>query len=521
MSSMNKKLLKVAIGITRVSYINQLLNASIETQTEEIRIRAEKEGYNIVEVLVDGANSAYHKVVTKRQAMNDLLEKTLSEDHNIEAIFFYEESRLSRQFYDFTLFIYDVIKREKPQVKFFSTLHPGEWDPYNLLSVVNFATAAEQSVKLSRRAKDAQGTVLKKYERPGSSSPYGYKLRYSLSPEENRKLSRKEKGEQVIDDGPANIVLLIFYLASWGHSQRTIANLLNESKIPSPEGKTWSSGTIDYILDNDNYLGHLPWNVRSSRNTSRKRQRGEYDLIFNHHEPIISVSLWNMAHQAIDLHKQNGKNNNTNFFLRGLLFCKGCDHALIAKNETPLNAKKSYQVYRCPSCKYKLEMTDIHDVVLNEISFKWFFALTQMQENVSKLINKRKKRIVDHRDALKNHLRDITLKEEFISNSPESINPESDWDFILSISKSKLKRELFKANSFLEHIDLVDNELELNQVFALMNISKLQSAEIRTLLLTLFKRIDVDFTNGKLLYVQYKLAPFTAIEQYVNSIESK
>ncbi|GEM_PF-5292962 len=519
--SITNKRLKDAIGIARVSSSSQLLNASIETQTEEIRIRAEKEGYNIVEVLVDGANSAYHKVVIKRQAMNELLEKTLSEDYNIEAIFFYEESRLSRQFYDFTLFVYDVIKRERPQVKFFSTFTPGEWDPYNLISVVNFATAAEQSVKLSRRMKDSHNTVLNKQERPGSSAPYGYKLRYSLSPEENRKLSRKEKGEQVIDVGPANIVSLIFYLASWGHSQRTIANLLNDCEIPSPEGKTWSSGTIDYILDNDHYLGHLPWNIRSSRNTSRKKQRGEYDLIANHHEPIISVSLWNMAHQAIDLHKQNGKNNNTNFFLRGILFCKECDEALIAKNETPSNAKKAYQVYRCPSCKNRLEMTDIHDVILNEISSKWLFTLSQMHENVLKFINKRKKKIVDYRDTLNNQLRDIRLKEEFISRSPESIHPESDWDFILSISKSKLKREVFTANSFIEHIDLVDDGIQLNKFLALMKISKLQSAEIRTLLLTLFKRIDIDFSNDKLLYIQYKLAPFTAIDQYVDSIESK
>jgi len=373
MSPVNKKFLKDAIGIARVSYKDQLLNASIETQSEEIRLRAEKEGYNIVEVFVDGANSAYHKVVTKRQAMNDLLEATLSADQNIEAIFFYEESRLSRQFYDFTLFIYDVIKREKPQVKFFSTLHRGEWDPYDLLSVVNFATAANHAVTLSRRAKDAQKTVLSKQERPGSPTPYGYKLRYSLSADENEKPSRKEKGEQIIDEGPATIVLFIFYLSSWGHSQRTIADLLNAANIPSPEGKTWSSGTIDYILDNDQYLGHLPWNIRSSRNTSRKRQRGEYDLIFNHHDPIISVSLWNMAHQTIDLHIQNGKNNNTIFFLRGLLFCKQCKEALITKNETPQNAKKSYLVYRCPSCKNKLEMSDIHDVILNEVSSKWYF----------------------------------------------------------------------------------------------------------------------------------------------------
>lgn len=51
-----------------------------------------------------------------------------------------------------------------------------------------------------------------------------------------------------------------------------------------------------------------------------KKQRGEYDLIYNHHEAIISTMLWNLTHQTIHLHKENGKNNDTPFFLRDVLF---------------------------------------------------------------------------------------------------------------------------------------------------------------------------------------------------------
>lgn len=148
--------LKNAIGSVRRSDIKQQNNASLETQSEEIRLRAEREGYNIVEIFIDDANSAYHKVVTKRKAMTDLLDAALSEELNIEAIFFYEESRVSRQFYDFTLFIHDVIKREKPHMKFFSTCTFGEWDPYKVESIIKFATAASESVTKSRRAKDGQ-----------------------------------------------------------------------------------------------------------------------------------------------------------------------------------------------------------------------------------------------------------------------------------------------------------------------------------------------------------------------------
>ncbi|PZX07406.1 resolvase-like protein [Psychrobacillus insolitus] len=509
---------KNAIGIARRSDIKQKHNASIETQSEEIRLRATSEGFNIVEVFIDDANSAYHQVVTSRKAMTDLLEAALSEDLNIEAIFFYEESRVSRQFYDFTLFIHDVIKRDKPYMKFFSTCTFGEWDPYKVESIIKFATAASESVAKSRRAKDGQKNALSKKDRPGSKIPFGYKLHFPYLAETDEN-PNNIKGEQILHPDSARIVLFIFHLSSWGHSQQSIANLLNEAGITSPEGKVWSSGTIDYILDNDQYLGHLSWNIRVSRNTSRKKQRGEYDLIFNHHEPIISVHLWNITHQTIELHKRNGKNNSSPFLLRGLLHCQKCNQSLVSKNETPKNSKHSYLVYRCPSCKKKLILDEIHNEILKELSSKWYVMLENLEHTLAKLMTKGKSKIEEHRNSIKNQLQEITLNEEFLINDPEKVNQNSDWDFILSISKSKLNREIFKANTFIEHINLLTDGFHSNQIFTLLKLNNLQNPELRTLLLTLFKKIDVDFENGKLLYVDYKLAPFSEIDLYYESIK--
>src|SRR5699024_5927512 len=105
----NEISIKFGVGIVRRSDVKQKNNASLETQYEEIRARAKMEGYHIVKIFVDDANSAYHNTVTERKAMNDLLEMTLSDESNIEAVFFYEESRVSRQFYDFTLYVHDAI----------------------------------------------------------------------------------------------------------------------------------------------------------------------------------------------------------------------------------------------------------------------------------------------------------------------------------------------------------------------------------------------------------------------------
>lgn len=520
LSPKNRKLIsefdQYAIGIVRRSDIKQTQNASLETQSDEIRIRARKEGYEVLKIYTDDANSAYHKVVTRRLAMQELLEAVLNEENNISAVFFYEESRVSRQFYDFTLFVHDVIKKERQDVKFFSTCREGEWDPYDILSVINFATAADLSVKKSRRAKDSQKNSLNKEIRPGSDVPFGYKLFFAEDDDESNK--KHIKGVQVIDSNQASIVLFIFYLASWGHSQQTIADFLNGAKISSPNGKTWSSGTIDYILDNDQYLGHLPWNIRSSRNTSRKKKRGEYDLLPNHHESIVNVLLWNLTHQTIGLHKQSGSNNKSQFFLRGLLYCHKCKEILVSKNETPKASKKEYLVYRCKLCKQKIDLKEVHEEVINELSSKWYMLLNEIERNAVAILTKRKKKIVKHRDSLLQYEKNINLKENSLLTAPDKVNHNNNWDFILSISKTKLKRDIFKANSFIEHIELLNDKFQAKEMFSLIKISKLQNPEIRTLLLILFKRILVDFENGKLLYVDYKLAPFSEIEQYIDSI---
>jgi len=509
--------LKVAIGIARRSDIKQQQNASIETQSEEIQSRAKLEGYEVIEIFIDDANSAYHKLVTARKAMNDLLEAALAEELNVEAIFFYEESRLSRQFYDFTLFIHDIIKQQKPHIKFFSTCTLGEWDPYNLMSVMKFAHAAKESSMKSTRAIDGQNRVLRNQERPGSKVPYGYKLVYPSTDQES--LS-KIKGEQIIHPETSQIVKFIFHLASWGHSQQSIADLLNEASISSPRGKCWNSGTIDYILYNDQYLGHLPWNIRKSRNTTRKKQRGEYDLIYNHHEPIINVHLWQMTHQTIELHKQNGKNNSSHFVLRGILYCKKCDQSLIAKNETPKGSKRSYLVYRCPTCRQRLSADDIHNEMQKELSAKFLTTLAIMENNtLAALITKRQLKIIEHRDAISTKLKEIQFKEEFLMNQPEKASI-SNWHSISSIGELKLKRDLDKANTYIEHINLFLEGIQSNQALSLLNLESLSNIELRTLILVLFKRITVDFDNGRLLYVDYRLTPFTQIDRYLETVKS-
>lgn len=515
MDKMLSKKFKNGVAIERISDHKQIGNASFDTQESEIQKRAEQEGFRIVKFFKDVAKSAYHQNVTQREAMINLVNYVLDDKNDVEGIFFYDESRLSRQFYDFVLHIYKSIKDNKPHVKFYSALDDGEWNPDKLKTVINFATAAQQSIDKSTRAIDGQKTALAKKERPGSDAPFGYKLIYPEVKDERK----RPKAVLVVDKHEAAIVRKIFYLTSWGHSQDSIVDLLNKAAIPSPEGKEWQSGTIDYILNNDSYLGHLPWNVRTHRNKSRQKQRGEYDLIPKHHESIINVTLWFLAHQSIELHKQNGRNNSTRFYLRGILFCKNCNKKLTSKNDTPKKdiAKKEYLVYRCSSCKGKVNMEDIHSEILNNLSESWPFKVVQMAERIQTVLKRQKKEIIDYRNKLIQDLELVTFRENYLISQFQKVTEKADWDFVLSISKSRLKKDLSKVNQFIEHLNLLEENAQPSLIYSLLGkfaLNNLNQVELRTLFLSLYKKINIDFVSGNLVYVNLKFAPFAEIEIY-------
>lgn len=509
--------IRKAIGVVRRSDVKQKKNASLETQREEIYVKAKREGYTIVKILVDDAVSAYHKTVTERPAMNLAFQMALSESEEIEGMFFYEESRISRQFYDFVEDIHKPIKKHKPRFQFFSTKQDEEWDPTKPDTIFNLASAAKESILKSNRIKDAQNNSIEKKSRPGSELPYGYK------PILNHIDQKRIATTQVVDEKEAPIVRLIFYLASWGHSQQKIANYLNDAGIPSPRNLNWSSATIDYILDNDQYLGHLPWNIRTHLNKGRKKKRGEFDLISNHHTEIINVQLWNLAHQTIELHKDNGKNNDTPFLLRGILVCHKCTEKLIAKDQTSKRSKSKSLKYRCPLCKGKIDVKEIHPVVMEELATKWNAIVFNAKYHIQSQLKKRKKMILKYQDSLLEQLRQVEYKENLLNNHITVKNQYGVWDFALAVSKTNLKRNIYDVNQFIEYVDVLlstscPDSINLSDVLSMLDIERLAGVEIRTILLSIFKEIRVDFIKGNHLFVEYQMAPFAALDHYFNSI---
>jgi site-specific DNA recombinase len=79
------------------------------------------------------------------------------------------------------------------------------------------------------------------------------------------------RGERSINETEAVVVRRVFRDFANGISPRSIAQRLNDDRIPGPGGKLWSSTTLrghvkrgTGLLNNELYVGKLVWNPRST-----------------------------------------------------------------------------------------------------------------------------------------------------------------------------------------------------------------------------------------------------------------
>ena len=169
-----------------------------------------------------------------------------------------------------------------------------------------------------------------------------------------------KKRTPVIDEEVAPIVRRIFEMYASGISPKNIADILNAEGIASPgkyayeklghkgrpnEMRIWGEVSIRHMLNNIMYIGHLPMlqgTTVSYKNHHRQaKDKSEWAITYNNHEPIISQELWDKV-QERQRHMAQGRKTKTGYVhpLSGFLVCadcgskmKMCAHFSKAKNE--------------------------------------------------------------------------------------------------------------------------------------------------------------------------------------------
>ena len=139
-----------------------------------------------------------------------------------------------------------------------------------------------------------------------------------------------KKRTPIIDEETAPVVRRIFELYAAGTSPKNIADILNAENIPSPgklayerlghkgrpnEMRLWCEVSIRFMLNNIMYIGHLPMlqeTTVSYKNHKRQaKDRSDWVITYNNHEPIISQELWDRVQERQKHMAQGRKTRDT------------------------------------------------------------------------------------------------------------------------------------------------------------------------------------------------------------------
>ncbi len=307
-----------------------------------------------------------------------------------------------------------------------------------------------------------------------------------------------KKRTPVIDDETAPIVIRIFELYASGISPKNIADILNAENISSPgryayeklghkgranEMRLWCEISIRAMLNNIIYIGHLPMlqeTTVSYKNHKRQaKDRSDWVITYNNHEPIISQQLWDKVHERMKSIAQ-GRKTKTGYVhpLSGFLICADCG----AKMKMNGNGKK-YKSAHHFNCGYhmrygktlcfshfiqakaleELVLGDIREmaqrITLDEDSMRESFT-RHNEELTTKSIKEAKKELQDKKKRIEelSRLMQIAYEDRMKGRMPEDICVEfiqkySDEKKALSEEIDALEIKLTEIESKQQNVD--------------------------------------------------------------------
>lgn len=502
--------IKLAVGYIRWSDEKQNSGHSLSIQETDILIKAKSLGFSVVVIFVEAATSAYHIAAQNRVKMTEMKEFILS-NQNAKTVIFFDESRVTRLINDFYQAFIQPVREKKSDLKLYSTKLDKEWDENDPIVQMRMTLAYDDSAKKSNSALSYLTGVINNSstesmpKRPGSRYPYGY--------------TKVAKGEsELIPDENAPIVQLIFFLYSYGYSEKKIATLLENSNIPSPsEYGHWNDSSVRYILTNRWYRGDLTWFVRNSFYNSSKKPIEEISLFSNHHNALISPSLWEIT--QFFRHSKNKDRMDSPFILRKLVFCKVCGEVLKTKNQTSAKSKTDSSFYYCNSCKSKVHKDVLHNKVINDFILRWGKSIKTQKRTFGKTASNWKKLCKDTIQSLTASIEVLRYKFGMLKKEDEYY--EELYQAVENQLNYKEKQKL-AYHSVLSRIEELQNDQmssEITERFA-QNIDHYSNEEKRAILLQSIKQIDFDFKREH-FFIEYQLSPYVDIESIMNDISKK
>lgn len=304
---------------------------SIESQQAILRKFVETLGIDNIEI-IEYIDNGYTGTNFERPSVQRLLEDVKA--FKIDCIMVKDFSRFGRNSIEVGYFTQQVFPLYNVRFisvgdYFDSDDHKG--DTGGMAVTFKYLVNEYYSRDLSMKVKSAKDLKMRKGEYVNGVYCYGYK--------------RGENGEMVVNEDTADVVRLIYTLASEGNSTTSITRELHLRNIPTPaqykamQGKSydvskckhWDKTQIIRILSDEQYLGTYIMGKRTVLDVgcgrTRVKDESEWYKIPNHHEAIISQELFNKVQATRRRATYKGKTSHT-YPLKGKVICGCCNHHL-------------------------------------------------------------------------------------------------------------------------------------------------------------------------------------------------
>lgn len=458
---MNNDLLRIGSAYIRVSDERQD-EYSPDSQLKKIREYAAKEGYMIPDEFVFYDDGISGKSVKKRDDFNRMIALAKEKTHPFDIIYVWKFSRFARNQEE--AMVYKNLLR-KNGVSVVSVSEP--------IPEGHFGSLIERVIEwmdefyLVNLGTEVSRGMAEKFSRgePTCAPPFGYIIKDKMYyPDE--------------ESGKADIVREVFTLYAKGEKQRAIANMLWDKGVRTRRGNVPDNRFVDYMLTNPCYIGKLRRSPDGTRAVSRRHLDNEDIMVIDgHHEPIISMELWEEVQKIRDAQKKSypkyaRKEQPIDYMLKGLVRCSACGATLVCAISTPKSKSLQCHNYSRGTChtSHSITMRKIESAfkegLRQAIGDKKFTLVASKPKNsepksvdYDKLIEVEQRRLARAKEA---YLAEIDTIEQYAQNKKEiteridGLKAKRDKQIVADVDVNAFTNKVLGVLEFIERDDVTE-----------------------------------------------------------------
>lgn len=242
-----------------------------------------------------------------------------------------------------------------------------------------------------------------------------------------------KNGKLTIEPNGAKIVQLIFHkyvLEQMGTTQ--IAKYLTQMGYHTQSGSgQWHPNSIIKILKNEKYVGDL---VQKKSYTpdylthKKKANTGQVPRISikDHHEPIISIEIWNLAQKRLQRNRKslNTQNHSCRHTFSGKIFCAECGSTFVCRYKYQKNGKKIRRWSCGSAARQGRAGCDIGKLLLDDDAIQMFqTAIQNLKLDREMIANNVTSRILS---AIRSRNTDSDAEQRRIHNEIQSLQKKKE-----------------------------------------------------------------------------------------------